>query len=325
MICFEKGFLVGKNLAIDPCRKSNAANILISHAHSDHVNLRSQGKYFFSKGTKNLVESRYGKARYSKSLPFNKKIDLDGTNISLSNSGHILGSASFLIEADKTIGYSADFKVQDSMIQKGAKSLDCDVLVLESTFGLPSFTFPERESVYQEIGSWVKQKTKTGFVVLAGYALGKAQELTAICNRYANISPLVHERVFENNEVYKKTGTNLGDYIKLNHNLKDSPVLIMPPSLVNHNLRQVLEYGLKKPVFTALATGWTFRSSYDKVFPLSDHADFPQLLDYVKQSSPKLVLTMHGYERELASYINRRLGIAAKPLASKGQKVLSEF
>ncbi len=325
MLSFDSGILVGKKLLIDPSGKGNSKNILITHAHADHVKLNSSGTYYFSKETARIIESRYRKVKRAKPLAFGKKVNIDGIVVSLHNSGHILGSASAVVEGEKTIAVSGDFKLQNSLIQQGAAPLQGDVLIVESTFGLPSFKFPKREQLYEEIGSWIKEKSKRGFVVLAGYSLGKAQELTAICNEYAGISPIVHDSVFENNRVYEALGVKLGTYHKLNHNLRDSPVLIMPPSLVDHNLQQVLEHSLKKEVFTALATGWSFRSSYNKIFPLSDHADFNQLLQYVKECSPKLVLTMHGYERELANYIQRRLGIPAKPLAEKGQKVLGEF
>jgi hypothetical protein len=38
-----------------------------------------------------------------------------------------------------------------------------------------------------------------------------------------------------------------------------------------------------------------------------------------------MVFTVHGYAREFANYINRRLGIPAKPLENNGQKILQEF
>ncbi len=325
MINAGNGILIGEKLAIDPRRKSACSNVIISHAHADHVKLNKESQFFFSEGTMAIIESRYSKVVKPNTIAFGKKQEIGGVGVTAVNSGHILGGVSLHIDTEKTIGITTDFKTQDSLIQKGAKPIDCDVLIIESTFGLPSFTFPDRQDVYEEMGSWIKEKSKQGFVVLAGYALGKAQELTAVCNEYAGIEPLVHERVFDNNRVYEKMGTKLGGYIKLDHNLSDSPVLIMPPSLVNHNIKQVLEYSLEKRVFSAFATGWGFRSSYDKVFSLSDHADFPQLMDYVKQCNPKLVLTEHGYDNELANYIQRRLGIPAKPLDMKGQKVLSEF
>ena len=44
-----------------------------------------------------------------------------------------------------------------------------------------------------------------------------------------------------------------------------------------------------------------------------------------EEAKPKLVLTMHGFEQELASYVQRRLGIAAKPLGMHEQKTLVEY
>lgn len=320
----KKGLFVS-GIAIDPQGNCMAEKALISHGHADHVSLNPKTEFFCSEETAAIIESRYSAKAKLKPFAFGKKLALNGVNVSLHNSGHILGSAQFLIESDKTVAVTADFKMQDSLIQKGASPLHCDILVIESTFGLPCYSFPAREHVYQQIGSFVKEKSKKGFVVLGGYSLGKAQELTKIVNEYAGIAPLVHESVAKNNKVYEACGVPLGKYIELNHNLNESSVLIMPPSLVNHHLLQVLEFSLHKKVFSAIATGWESRSGFDAVFQLSDHADFQQLLQYVKEAEPKLVLTMHGFEREFASYVQRRLGIAARPLAEKGQKTMMEF
>ncbi len=320
----NKALFVG-NVPIDAKVSCKAEKAVISHGHSDHVATNKVTEYVCTPETKAIIKSRYKKEANFYSLKFNKKISFGDSTISLHNSGHILGSAQVLVEGTKTVAVTNDFKTQDSIIQKGALPLKCDILVLESTFGQPCYSFPAREEVYQQIGNFVKEKSKQGFVVLAGYSLGKAQELTKIVNEYAGVTPLVHESVYDNNKVYEEHGTKLGNYLKLDHNLHDSNVLIMPPSLVNHNMLQVLEFSLHKKIFSGFATGWNFRNGFNKIFSLSDHADFQQLLNYAKQAEPKLVITMHGSERELASYIQRRLGIAARPLCEKGQKTISEF
>ena len=320
----NKGLFVG-NLAIDPSNSSPARTAVITHGHGDHVAIKKNRHYLFSNKTRAIVESRFGLPERSTGLRFKEKIAVEDATVSLHNSGHILGASQVLLEGNQRVVVTGDFKLQDSLIQKKAEVLPCDILAIETTFGLPCYAFPKREDVYNELGEWVKEKSKQGFVVLAGYALGKAQELTALCNDYAGIVPLVHESVFKNNEVYRKQGVKLGSYIELQHNLKESNVLILPPTLVNHNLLQVLEHSLKKKVFPAIATGWGARNGYSKAFSLSDHADFEQLMQYVKQAEPKLVLTMHGFEREFASYVQRRLGIAARPLEMHNQKTLTEF
>ena len=320
----NKGLFVG-NVAIDAKTTANTDKAVISHGHSDHVSTSADKEYFCTHETMDLVEARGKKKGLFSPLSFGKRIQLNGETVSLHNSGHVLGSAQILVEGSKTVAVTSDFKMQDSIIQKGAVPLNSDILVLESTFGLPSYQFPEREEVYQQIGNFVKEKSKEGFVVLAGYSLGKAQELTKAVNQYTDLTPLVHDSIFKNNKVYEKHGVKLGDYIELNHNLKESNVLIMPPSLVNHNLLQVLSFSLRKKIFSGMATGWNRRNGFNEIFPLSDHADFNQLLQYVKEAEPKLVITMHGFEKELASYIQRRLGVAARSLCENGQKTIAEF
>jgi len=320
----NRGLFVGP-VPIDPKASCHAEKAIVTHGHSDHVSPNKLTKYICSPETLDLVEARGKQTTNFSPLKFGKKLSLNEASISLHNSGHILGSAQVLVEGQKTIGVTSDFKLQDSLIQKGASPLKCDILVAECTFGLPSYQFPKREEVYQQIGSFVKEKSKKGFVVLAGYALGKAQELTKVVNEYAGLAPLVHESIYKNNKVYEKHRVKLGNYLELDHNLSESPVLIMPPSLVNHNLLQVLEFSLHKKIFSGMATGWQFRNGLNTSFPLSDHADFQQLTEYVKQAEPKMVITMHGFEREFANYVQRRLGIAARPLGEKGQKRILEY
>jgi len=320
----NRALFVG-NVPIDAKASCKAEKAIISHGHADHVGTNKTTEYLCTKATAEIIMNRFKPDAKFSSLEFGKKVALNGSSISLHNSGHILGSAQVFVEGSKRVSVTNDFKTQDSILQKGATPLKCDILVVECTFGQPCYTFPKREEVYQQIGNFVKEKSKQGFVVLAGYSLGKAQELTKVVNEYAGIAPLVHDSIASNNRVYEKCGTRLGNFIELNHNLEESTVLIMPPSLVNHNLLQVLEFSLHKKVFSAMATGWSFRNGFNATFPLSDHADFPQLLDYVKQSEPKLVVTMHGSEREFASYVQRRLGISARALGEKGQKTIAEY
>ncbi|MEM0372807.1 MAG: MBL fold metallo-hydrolase RNA specificity domain-containing protein, partial [archaeon] len=53
----------------------------------------------------------------------------------------------------------------------------------------------------------------------------------------------------------------------------------------------------------------------ERVFPMSDHADYYQIMEYVRRSRAKRVFTVHGYERELAVLIQKKLGVEAKPLS----------
>ena len=65
-----------------------------------------------------------------------------------------------------------------------------------------------------------------------------------------------------------------------------------------------------------MLSGWgidpsaKYRYRVDEVFPMSDHADYPDLLDFVSKVSPSRVLTVHGYTAEFARDL-RRTGIEA--------------
>jgi len=63
---------------------------------------------------------------------------------------------------------------------------------------------------------------------------------------------------------------------------------------------------------TCALTGWAldpgarFRYKCDAVFPLSDHADYPDLIRLVEMTGAKRVLTLHGFSAEFASDLRAR-------------------
>ena len=74
------------------------------------------------------------------------------------------------------------------------------------------------------------------------------------------------------------------------------------------------------PRTTAELTGWAHdgpmavrRYGADMAFPISDHADFPQLVRYAKATGATEVLTLHGFADELASAL-RKEGIVARAI-----------
>lgn len=319
----NRGGLFFKDLCIDPHHSPKSKFAFLSHAHSDHVKLSKRTEFLATSETIDLVRSRFGEANF-KSVSFNKKNKLDDFEFELKPNGHILGSAQAKIFSDgKDFVFSSDFRLQNSILFKGSEVLNADTLVLETTFGSPEYVFPSQGEVISEMISWIEKSAKSGLVLLSGYSLGKAQELTRISNE-AGFTPVVHESIFELNDVYKKHGVKLGNYEKLDHNLKDFSVLIMPPQLVDRHLFATIEHFDKRKIFSALATGWDRRGAFDKIFKLSNHADFNDLIEYVKASNPKLVLTDHGFCEDFARKLNK-LGFNAKALKHHHQQLMNEF
>src|SRR4029079_4450459 len=78
----------------------------------------------------------------------------------------------------------------------------------------------------------------------------------------------------------------------------------------------------------AMISGWAvepnaiYRYQVDAAFPLSDHADYDDLLRYVELVQPQRVLTLHGFAAEFARDLRDR-GIEAWPLTEQNQLELT--
>ena len=72
---------------------------------------------------------------------------------------------------------------------------------------------------------------------------------------------------------------------------------------------------------TAFVSGWMAvrgarrRRGYERGFVMSDHADWPGLIQSVQQSCARQVYVTHGNSDGLARYLSEVEGISAEPLA----------
>src|SRR4029450_13152778 len=77
----------------------------------------------------------------------------------------------------------------------------------------------------------------------------------------------------------------------------------------------------------ALISGWAvdpdaaYRYQVDAAFPLSDHADYDDLIQYVELVQPRRVLTLHGFAAAFASDLRAR-GLEAWALTEANQMEL---
>ncbi|NYZ75722.1 hypothetical protein H0N98_00540 [Candidatus Micrarchaeota archaeon] len=311
----------GTGIALDGCGRMNC---FVSHAHSDHVAaLRAVGKSILAS------EETLALAGYSNNI---SPLKLDGVKIQLLNSGHILGSKQLRAELDgESFVYTGDFKLQDSLTTKGADIEKCDVLLIESTYGSPEMVFPERDFVYSCMAKWAKNNLERGaIVILGGYSIGKAQELVKLANEYLDVAPIVESNIEKACAVYEQFGVKL-DRIPVRTDeaeeiMKHEFLSIVTPASASRSFCSKLEGIYNRKVVCAVASGWALRYAYsaDRSFPLSDHADFNQLFEYVERSSPKKIYCTHGETVRLASEL-RRKGYDAKTISKASQMTLDEF
>lgn len=264
--------------------------------------------------------------RSIKPIKYGESIRHGDLEIIAHNAGHILGSAQFEVRSPNlTLVYTGDINYRNMLTTKAADVISCDILILETTYGHPNYVFPRLGETCVELVNWALGTLKEDKVpIFQVYSTGKAQELIKIFNEFTKIPVLVYPTVSKVNQAYEKNGVKL-DYKLLNRDEENDLlerkqcVLVVP----NHyKTFPVQQYSL------AVATGWVlkFRSSrFSGAFPISGHADFKQLVAYVKKVNPKTVFTTHGFEGYFANYLSKKLGINARPITSIKQKPLQEY
>ncbi len=317
---YEHGvYLPKQDLWLDPWDAKRFA--FISHAHSDHI--APHQEIIISEPTARLLQSRLPGHRIEHVLPFGGERTVHGLDVMLLPAGHIFGSAQcFLSLGDETLLYTGDFKLRPGKSAEQAQWRHAETLIMETTFGLPRYRFPPTEQVINQMISFCRETIDAGYVaVLLGYSLGKAQEI--LCSlEGAGLSPMLHGSVYRMTRIYEQFGQSFCKYVRYNANDVAGRVLICPPSA---NRSHMLERIPHKRV--AMMSGWAvdpnavYRYQVDAAFPLSDHADYDDLIRYVELVQPRRVLTLHGFAAAFARDLRAR-GVEALALSEENQMEL---
>lgn len=313
-----------QKFVVDPLRKQKGIGVL-THAHKDHAR-----SFLEQTITHPATADLLGKQDLT-TLREGKTISFDGSTLSFKNSGHILGSMQALFELEeKRVLVTGDLNPENDLIGE-VEPAECDIMVIETTYGRPDYVFPERVKLREDIAGWLEKNSSQGKLsVIGARALGGAQEIVRLANDSTKITPFVTHQIHEYNQVYEKHGVRLGKYECVEcsgSGLKEAELAVIPLQFLDESLAQALHITVRKPIALAASSGWMLNARGRKVkgFPLSAHAGFNSLLEYIKQSKPRLVLTHHGFKEEFSRYVYRRLGIPSRPLNVVGQKMLSEF
>lgn len=290
----------------------NGEPILISHAHSDHA--VKKGRIIATQQTARLLEARYG-AEHAERVECRQRISLGKLAATLYPSGHILGAAQILIETSQTsLLYSGDIKLRPGYSAEPIEVPQAENLIVEATFGNHMFQWPKREVIEERIAEFAEDGARFGFTpCYMAYSLGKAQELLMILAK-AGIRAYVSESVYEMCKVYEEFGARFGNYRLYRDEPEIDGVLVIPPQKAHHlNLTGAKRGPHENAKYShgvkfALVSGWAMTQRMTEVpgIPLSDHADFGELLRYVDRVKPRKVWTTHGYARDLASALRHR-------------------
>ncbi len=301
-------------------------SVFVSHAHSDHT--ANHAEVFLSEPTRRLMRARVSGQRQEHVLAWGERTDLRDPRfgrsregfLTLLPAGHILGSAMSLLEGEQgSLLYTGDFQLRASLAAETCEPRHADVLVMETTFGRPKYVFPPAAEVLQGVLRFCREALDNDEVpILLGYSLGKAQEILASL-RGAGLPVLVTDPVLKMNRVYEALGVEFPAHRGIESAEAAGHVVLAPPGGDLAALKRRVG-----PARVAVLTGWAmdsgcrFRYRVDAAFPLSDHADHPDLMEFVRRVSPKVVYTLHGFAAEFAADL-RAEGIEAWALAGEEQ------
>jgi DNA ligase-1 len=313
-------YLPQQGLWLDPRDAKRFA--FVSHAHSDHI--APHDEIILSERTARFMHTRLPGTRTEHMLPFGERRMVHHLDLMLLPAGHIFGSAQLcLFTEDDTLLYTGDFKLRPGKSAEQGQWRQADTLIMETTFGLPRYRFPPTEQVINQVVTFCRETIDDGQVpVLLGYSLGKAQEI--LCSlEGVGLTPMLHGSVYLMTRVYEQFGQSFCKYVRYNANDVAGKVLICPPSA--NQSRMLEKIPLKR---VAMISGWAvdpnavYRYQVDAAFPLSDHADYNDLIRYVDLVQPKRVFTLHGFAAEFARDLRDR-GVEAWALTGENQMELA--
>lgn len=316
--------LIGENFAVDGFAEKPVR--VITHAHYDHIlGLRNSILYsrqiIATPATHDLILTLgYVSGNDLKTLYRNKMVRLSyyeeyiygEEKLVLIPSEHILGSAQVLIETHNIrVGYTGDFK-----LGKNTKIMnDLDVLIIESTYGDPTYRRPFKNEVEDLLVDIVLDGLEMyGRVVIFGYH-GKIQEAMQILRRNGIQEPfLMPKRIYQVTKIAEKYGFNIGEYYNVK-SLKGREILKSNKYILFEHFNKVNYRRLGSNTLYIVLSGWMFEEpikkldEYTWLVALSDHADFDELIEYVENAKPKLVIvdgSRQGNAEALARELNKR-------------------
>lgn len=313
--------LLGDSLACDAFDESRPLRV-VTHAHADHLgglrrSLKTCKKVLMTKPTLDLIKVIEGPDALSggavKTLEYGKPFKHGDETITLLYADHIIGAAQVLLEdsSGNRVAYTGDFRLD------GTPVLECDTLVVEATYGSPSCRRDFDVDVRKILVSLVEKKLRDGTVYVFGYH-GKLQEVMHILHK-ADVSVpfIMPERIFNLSKVCERHGMPLGCLtVSTNQEARDMLKENLPCIAFYHmNAMRTVGLGASR----ICVSGWEFSSACrqigqkEHVIALSDHSDFDDLIEYVRRSRPKLVITDNYRSKgePLAREIRKRLGIKA--------------
>jgi putative mRNA 3-end processing factor len=300
---------------IDPWQPVDRA--LITHAHGDHARPGSAA-YLCAAPTAPLLRRRLGTDAHIESIPYGHETTIGGVRVSFHPAGHVLGSAQIrLASAEGVWVVAGDYKRASDPTCAPFEPLRADTFITESTFGLPIYRWDSTETVINDIEAWWRGNREGGKTsVLFCYTLGKAQRLLAELMRVTDRPVYVHGMMLAMIDAYREAGVAMLPVLPVIERARGARSaaasfageLVLAP-LSARGTPWMRRLGDVSDAFASglmRVRGVRRQRGFDRGFPLSDHADWPALLQTVTDTGASRVLATHGHAEPLARYLSER-------------------
>jgi putative mRNA 3-end processing factor len=282
---------------------------VITHAHGDHARAGS-ASYLCADTCAPLLKRRFGADVAVEARRYGDVVNIGSTRVSFHPAGHILGSSQVRIEGpDGVWVISGDYKRAADPTCPPFEPVRCDTFVTESTFGLPIFHWDPAAAVVAQLFNWWNDNRAAGRAsVVFCYTLGKAQRILAELARLTDRRVLVHGAMLPMIDAYREAGVNMLDTSALIERPRGSSAageLILAPLLARGTpwMRRLGDFSDAFASGTMRVRGAQRQRNVDRGLVLSDHADWPALLETVRDVGATRVLVTHGHSEAFARYL----------------------
>jgi putative mRNA 3-end processing factor len=295
---------------IDPWNPVGRA--VITHAHGDHAR-QGSAAYLCATPGAGLLRRRLGSDALIESIAYGQRLRLGSVTVSFHAAGHVLGSAQIRVEGDAGVWVAAgDFKRALDPTCLPFEPIRCDTFITESTFGLPIYRWDATDTVIADIFGWWQSNAGEGkSSVLFCYTIGKAQRVLAELARHTDASVFVHGMMLPMIEAYRDEGVALLPVKPATDQPRGTSFageLILAP-LPARGTPWMRRLGTHSDAFASglmRVRGVRRQRAFDRGFVLSDHADWPALLQTIDETGASRILATHGHAEPLARFLREQ-------------------
>ncbi len=322
----NSGLLLGDHVSCDGFAYDRAVRVQ-THIHFDHMidfgRSKANQTILVSKATRDLLV-----AIYNADLPYRENLKIlgegevygvNGEEVEIFPSNHMLGSvqARVTCEDGYRVGYSSDFfwPIDDP--------IQVDELVVDSTYGDPLGTRRyDQANVDEKLIDVVTSNLRAGHsTALLGFN-GRLQTALHLVADFAQRPILCSPKAYPLIDVYRQHGFHLPHVISSASADGISLIRNREPCLAIATLPERRHMPWIDRYRTVLLSGHAMRYATDPVtwygngdccVAMTDHADFPGTVEYIRATGARIVWTdpRSGNAQALADAVANTLGIHA--------------